>query len=384
MLINDLPLALTFDDVLLVPRASDVLPAGVDVRTTLGRVSLNIPLLSSAMDTVTESRAAIALATHGGIGIIHKNLSVERQATEVARVKAAEVVERTPLHAGPAAVDHKGRLVVGAAIGVGGDSVQRLAALVEAGVDLVCIDTAHGHSKGVLVRARAVKTAWPELTLVVGNVATADGARACFEAGADVVKVGVGPGSICTTRIVAGTGVPQLTAVAEAAAVAREFGRQIIADGGIRSSGDVAKAIAGGAHAVMVGSMFAGADETPGEILRVGHRRFKSYRGMGSMEAMEAGSSDRYFQERSADPEAIARKLVPEGVVARVPARGPIGDTIYQLIGGVRAAMGYSGCHGLEAMRQEARFVRITSNGLRESHVHDVDMLEEAPNYQLR
>lgn len=382
MLTDSIPLALTFDDVLLVPRASDVLPRDVDVRARLGRVSLGIPVLSSAMDTVTEARAAITLASHGGIGVVHKNLPVAVQARQVAEVKAAAVPERTNLHAGPASLDDQGRLVVGAAVGVGGDRVERLEALVAAGVDLVCIDTAHGHSAGVLHAAREIRETYPELTLVVGNVATAEGTRAAFDAGADVVKVGVGPGSICTTRIVAGTGVPQLTAVAEAAAVAREYGRQIIADGGIRSSGDVAKAIAGGAHAVMIGSMFAGTDETPGEITRVGHRRYKTYRGMGSMEAMEAGSSDRYFQERSADPEAIARKLVPEGVVARVPARGPMGDIIYQLVGGLRAAMGYSGCADLDQMRSDARFVRITSNGLRESHVHDVDMIEEAPNYQ--
>jgi IMP dehydrogenase len=229
-----------------------------------------------------------------------------------------------------------------------------------------------------------VKAARPGLTVVAGNVATAEGTRACMEAGADVVKVGVGPGSICTTRIVAGTGVPQLTAVAEAARVARSFGRQIIADGGVRSSGDIAKAIAGGADAVMVGSMFAGTDESPGETIRVGNARYKMYRGMGSMEAMEAGSSDRYFQDRSGDPEAMVRKLVPEGVVARVPHRGPVGEIVYQLIGGLRAAMGYSGCADVPAMQADARFVRITSNGLRESHVHDVDMIEEAPNYSVR
>jgi IMP dehydrogenase len=384
VLLPDIPLALTFDDVLLVPRASDVLPSAVRVSTRLGDVALNIPILSSAMDTVTESDAAITLANHGGLGVIHKNLSVARQAEEVAKVKAAEIQPHSPRFAGHAALDRQGRLLVGAAVGVGGDRQERLIALVKAGVDLVCIDTAHGHSAGVLAAARAVKADHPDLILVVGNVATAAATRAAIEAGADVVKVGVGPGSICTTRIVAGTGVPQLSAVAACAAVAREFGRQIIADGGLRSSGDVAKAIAAGADAVMMGSMFAGTDETPGDMVRVGHRRYKMYRGMGSMEAMEAGSSDRYFQERTSDPESIVRKLVPEGVVARVPARGPMGDIIYQLIGGLRAAMGYSGCHDVEQMQRDARFVRITSNGLRESHVHDVDMIEEAPNYQRR
>ena len=384
MLQQDIPLALTFDDVLLVPRASEVLPAQVDIGTRLGSVTLNIPLLSSAMDTVTEGRLAIAMASHGGLGIVHKNLSLARQAEEVRKVKEAPVPEATARHAGAAAVDAQGRLVVGAAIGVGGDRDARLAALVEAGVDLVVIDTAHGHSKGVLDAATAVKQAYPHLTVVAGNIATPEAARACFLAGADVVKVGVGPGSICTTRIVAGTGVPQLTAIAECAAVAREYGKQVIADGGIRSSGDVAKAIAAGGDAIMVGSMFAGTDEAPGTIVRIGDRRFKSYRGMGSMEAMEEGSADRYFQDRSADPLAEVRKLVPEGVVARVPLRGPLADVVYMLIGGLRAAMGYSGCPDVATMKAEARFVRITTNGLRESHVHDVDMIEEAPNYSGR
>jgi IMP dehydrogenase len=384
MLLADTPLALTFDDVLLVPRASDVLPAQVSVATRLGSVALHIPLLSSAMDTVTESGTAVAIASHGGLGVIHKNLPVERQAEEVARTKDAPVPAPNARFAGSAAVDRHGRFVVGAAVGVGGDRDRRLLALLAAGVDLIVIDTAHGHSRGVLEAAAAVKRAHPEITLVTGNVATAEGARAAFEAGADVVKVGVGPGSICTTRIVAGTGVPQLTAVSEAAAVARAFGRQIVADGGVRSSGDVAKAIAAGADAVMLGSMFAGTDESPGDVIRIGTGRFKMYRGMGSMQAMEAGSSDRYFQERGSDPEAIVRKLVPEGVVARVPHRGPVGEIIYQLVGGLRAAMGYSGCADLGQMQRDARFVRITNAGLRESHVHDVDMLEEAPNYSGR
>jgi IMP dehydrogenase len=384
MLSDVVSLALTYDDVLLVPRASNVLPAEVSVATTLGAVNLRIPLLGSAMDTVTESAMAIVLASHGGIGIVHKNLSLERQAAEVARVKGAEVPTWTPRFAGPAAVDAAGRLVVGAALGVGGDRDRRLAALLEAGVDLVVIDTAHGHSRGVLEATRAVKASHPGLTVVAGNIATAEAARALFDAGADVVKVGVGPGSICTTRIVAGTGVPQLTAVAEVAAVARAYGRQLIADGGLRSSGDIAKAVGAGADAVMVGSMFAGTDEAPGDTIRVGNSRYKVYRGMGSMEAMEAGSSDRYFQDRSADPEAIVRKLVPEGVVARVPHRGPVGEIVYQLIGGLRSAMGYSGAEDLATMQRVAQFVRITNAGLRESHVHDVDMIEEAPNYSVR
>ncbi len=384
MLLPDVPLALTFDDVLLVPRRSSVLPADVDVTTRIGGLSLGIPLLSSAMDTVTEGPMAIAIATHGGLGIIHKNLPIARQASEVRSVKDAPVPDQTARHAGRAAIDAGGRLLAGAALGPGGDRDRRLAALLDAGVDLVVIDTAHGHSQGVLDATKAVKDANPSLTVVAGNIATGEAAQACFEAGADVVKVGVGPGSICTTRIVAGTGVPQLTAVADVAVVAREFGRQLIADGGIRASGDVAKAIGGGADAVMIGSMFAGTDEAPGQFVRIGNTRYKTYRGMGSMEAMEDGSSDRYFQERGSDPEAQTRKLVPEGVVARVPARGPVGDVIYMLIGGLRAAMGYSGAANVGVMKAEARFVRITNSGLLESHVHDVDMLEEAPNYAGR
>ncbi len=384
MLLPDVPLALTFDDVLLVPRYSTVLPAQVDVGTRIGNLVLNIPMLSSAMDTVTESRMAIAIATHGGIGVVHKNLSWARQAAEVRAVKLATIEPWTPLFAGKAATDAQGRLLCGAAIGVAGDRDERIAALVEAGVDLVVVDTAHGHSQGVLDAVSVVKQRYPQLTVVAGNIATPEAALACFEAGADVVKVGVGPGSICTTRIVAGTGVPQLTAVAEVAAVARAQGRQLIADGGIRASGDVAKALAAGADAVMIGSMFAGTDEAPGAVVRIGDRRFKTYRGMGSMEAMQEGSSDRYFQDRASDPMAEARKLVPEGVVARVPMRGPMGEVVYMLIGGLRAAMGYSGCRTVPEMQRDARFVRITNAGLSESHVHDVDMIEEAPNYSGR
>lgn len=384
MLLRDVPLALTFDDVLLVPRESKVLPAEVGVSTRLGGVHLRIPLLSSAMDTVTESAMAIALASHGGIGVVHKNLPIGRQAAEVRSVKDAPLPESSARHAGEAAVDAHGRLVVGAALGPGGDRDRRLKALLDAGVDLVVIDTAHGHSRGVLDATRAVKDAHPDLTVVAGNIATAEAASACFEAGADVVKVGVGPGSICTTRIVAGTGVPQLTAVGDVAEVARAYGRQLISDGGVRASGDLAKAIGAGADAVMIGSMFAGTDEAPGNFVRIGNTRYKVYRGMGSMEAMEEGSSDRYFQERGSDPEAQARKLVPEGVVARVPARGPVGDVVYMLVGGLRAAMGYSGAPDLESMQRDARFVRITNSGLLESHVHDVDLLQEAPNYSGR
>jgi len=282
------------------------------------------------------------------------------------------------------ALDRSGRLIVGAAVGVSGDRDERVAALVEAGVDVVVVDTAHGHSEGVLEAARAVRAAWPDLTLVVGNVATAEATAACIDAGADVVKVGIGPGSICTTRIVAGVGVPQLSAIANCAEVAHARGVTVIADGGVKSSGDLAKAIAAGADAVMVGSVLAGTEEAPGDVVLFQGRRYKAYRGMGSIDAMRAGSADRYFQDDAGDPEADTRKLVPEGIVGRVPYKGPVRDVIYQLVGGLRASMGYCGCDTIEAMHADARFVRITNAGLAESHVHDVIVTQEAPNYRLR
>jgi IMP dehydrogenase len=270
-----------------------------------------------------------------------------------------------------------------AAVGVGGDRDERVAALVEAGVDAIVVDTAHGHSQGVLDAAAAVRARWPSLKLMVGNVATPEATRACIDAGADVVKVGIGPGSICTTRVVAGVGVPQLTAIADCAEVAHHHGVGIIADGGIKYSGDIAKAIAAGADACMIGSLLAGTEEAPGDVVLYQGRQYKSYRGMGSIEAMRAGSSDRYFQDDAAgDPEADTRKLVPEGIVGRVPHRGPISDVLYQLVGGLRASMGYCGCATIEQMQREAQFVRITNAGLRESHVHDVIVTHEAPNYR--
>ena len=373
MLTHDIPLGLTFDDVLLLPAASDVLPAEADVSTLLGAgLRLPCPILSSAMDTVTEAAMATALAQLGAMGVLHKNLRVAEQAAMVAAVKAGA--------AGPrAAVDPAGRLVVGAAVGVGADGLERAAALVEAGVDLLVIDTAHGHAAGVLRAAEGIRARFPGVLLVVGNVATAAATAACIAAGADVVKVGIGPGSICTTRVVAGVGVPQLTAIADCAAVAEAHGVRIIADGGLKSSGDVAKAFAAGAHAVMAGSMLAGTDEAPGEVVQENGRAWKLYRGMGSVEAMEAGSSDRYFQ---AGAQAAGRKLVPEGVVGRVAAKGPVGAVVEQLVGGLRAAMGYTGCRDLAAMRRDARFVRMTAAGLRESHVHDIVMDRDSPNYK--
>ncbi|MCB9692793.1 MAG: IMP dehydrogenase [Alphaproteobacteria bacterium] len=361
MLVDPLPLALTFDDVLLVPRHSEVLPPRADVSTRLGRgeraVALGCPVLSAAMDTVTEAGLAIALGQGGGLGVLHKNVDIATQASWVERVVA---------HGLPSA----------AAVGVGGDSADRVKALVEAGVRVIVLDTAHGHSQGVLDRAKAVKDAYPHLTLVVGNLATPEAVLAAAEAGADVVKVGVGPGSICTTRIVAGVGVPQLTAVATCSAAAREVGVSVIADGGIRSSGDVAKALAAGADAVMLGGMFAGTDEAPGEVVTLDGRPCKTYRGMGSVRAMKAGSSDRYFQ-------ADQRKLVPEGVVAAVPCKGPVSDVLFQLLGGLRASMGYCGCPDIPTLQRDARFVRITNAGLSESHVHDVRVTERAPNYDV-
>ncbi len=475
---------LTFDDVLLEPAYSEVLPAEVDTRTRLTeRIELRIPLVSAAMDTVTEADTAIAMARAGGLGFVHKNLDAEEQARQVLQVKKAqsgmvtdpvtiapdlplgEAVElmrrlrisglpvvqdgfpvgilthrdtrfeqrlerpvralmttrlvtvregadpeacKALLHenriekllvlgedgklrglitikdiekaqAHPDAVtDDLGRLVVGAAVGVGADRLERVEALVRAGVDVVAVDTAHGHSRGVIEAVRDIKAHFPDLQIVAGNVATAEATTALVEAGADAVKVGIGPGSICTTRVVAGVGVPQVTAILDCAEAAGKAGRGIIADGGIKFSGDVVKAIAAGAQVVMVGSLFAGTAEAPGTVVLYQGRSYKAYRGMGSMGAMKAGSSDRYFQEG-----ADERKLVPEGIEGRVPYRGPLADTLYQLVGGLRAGMGYTGSPDIEHLRTGARFVRITSAGLRESHVHDVVVTQEAPNYRI-
>jgi IMP dehydrogenase len=477
--------ALTFDDVLLLPAYADFVPSDADVRTRLTRgLELNIPLLSSAMDSVTEWKTAVTMARAGGIGIVHKNLTPEEQAHEVLKVKRAEsgmvldpvvvrpgeslakaleimrehdisglpVVDdgrpvgiltsrdvrfeknldqpvarlmtqklvtvkpgvsreraRELLHANriekllvvgddgrlvglitikdllqaekhPNAVkDAHGRLRVGAAIGVGPDREERLHALVSAGVDVVVIDTAHGHSKGVIDTVRFAKSRYPELQLVAGNVATADAAQALVDAGVDAVKVGIGPGSICTTRVVAGIGVPQVTAVADCAAVCEKAGVPVISDGGIKYSGDVVKAIAAGAHSVMIGSLFAGTDEAPGELVLYQGRTYKSYRGMGSLGAMKKGSKDRYGQADVSE----AEKLVPEGIEGRVPHRGPLANVLYQMLGGLRAGMGYTGCRDIESLRKNARFIKQTAQGLRESHVHDVVVTEEAPNYRI-
>ena len=480
--------ALTFDDVLLVPAHSAIMPKDVDLRTQLTRdIQLNIPLLSAAMDTVTEARFAIALALEGGIGIIHKNMTPEQQAREVRSVKKYESgVIRNPITVSPKtsilevmeltrannisgvpvvdgkalvgivtsrdlrfetrmsdpvssimttkeklvtvqegapreeviALLHKHRiekvlvvnedfalrglitvkdiqkakenpnacrdeqesLRVGAAVGTGAGTEERVDALVKAGVDVVIVDTAHGHSQGVLDRVAWVKKHYPDLQVIGGNIATAAAARALVDAGADGVKVGIGPGSICTTRIVAGVGVPQVSAVANVAAELKSSGIPLIADGGLRYSGDVAKVLAAGAYSVMIGGMFAGTDEAPGEIEIFQGRSYKSYRGMGSLGAMagKEGSSDRYFQEATNDTE----KLVPEGIEGRVPYKGTVLNIIYQLIGGVRASMGYTGCANIEEMRTKPEFVRVTNAGMAESHVHDVTITKEAPNYR--
>jgi IMP dehydrogenase len=476
----------TFDDLLLVPDRSTVLPSEVDVTTRVTRnIFLNVPIVSAAMDTVTESATAITLARQGGIGFVHKNMSIERQALEVEKVKKSEsgmivdpisieperklhevldIMSKYKISGVPVVkegnlvgiitnrdlrfetnlnqtveavmtkenlatarpgitleeskailherriekllvVDEQGKLVglitikdiekikkypnsckdelgrlrVGAAVGVGPEMQQRVERLVAANVDMVVVDTAHGHSEGVLKSVRTLKKTFPRLEVVAGNVATPEGTRSLIEAGADAVKVGVGPGSICTTRVVAGVGVPQMTAIMSCAEEAVKWDVPIVADGGIKYSGDITKALAGGADVVMIGSLFAGTEESPGETILFQGRTYKVYRGMGSIEAMKEGSRDRYFQDEvDAD-----KKLVPEGIVGRVPYRGPLADTIYQLVGGLRAGMGYVGCANLAELRRKARFMKITAAGLRESHVHDVIIIKEAPNYRL-
>ena len=479
--------ALTYDDVLLLPAYSEVLPREVTTHTRLTKnITLNVPILSAAMDTVTEAELAIAMAQSGGIGIIHKNMTIAQQAEQVRKVKRSESgmiidpvtltvnktlgdahkimreskiggipiidntgklvgiltnrdlrfqknmarlvtevmttenlitakkgtsledaevilqeykIEKLPIvdedykliglvtykdiikrksHPN-ACKDAHGRLRVGAAVGVTPDILDRVKALVQVGVDVVSIDTAHGHSKGVIEALKAVKKAYPNLDVMCGNVATGAGARALAEAGADAIKVGVGPGSICTTRIIAGVGMPQLSAVYEAAKAVADLDVPIVADGGIRFSGDIVKAIAGGASSIMVGSMLAGTDEAPGEVVLFEGRKFKSYRGMGSVEAMEDGSKDRYFQ----DAEDDIKKLVPEGIVGRVPFKGSVSEIIYQMVGGLKAGMGYCGAANIEALKQ-AQFVKITSAGAKESHPHDISISKEAPNYSSK
>ena len=367
---------LTFDDVLLIPAESHVLPNEVKLDTKLApNLQLHIPLISAGMDTVTEGNMAIAMAENGDLGNIHKNLSIEAQVEEVKKAKSKTVDPNLP----HPAVDDQGRLLAAAAVGVTSDTFERAESLLEAGADAIVIDTAHGHSAGVLRKIKEIREHFPNATLIAGNVATCEGTAALFDAGVDVVKVGIGPGSICTTRIVAGVGVPQITAIYDAASVAQKYGKKIIADGGIKYSGDVVKALAAGGNAVMLGSMFSGTTEAPGAIFTNEGKQFKSYRGMGSVGAMsqQHGSSDRYFQGGVNE----ANKLVPEGVEALVPYKGDVSNIIYQIDGGLRAGMGYVGAGTIEELIENSQFVQITNAGLRESHPHDVQMAKEAPNY---
>ena len=368
---------LTFDDVLLIPAESHVLPNEVNLSTKLAdNIKLNIPLISAGMDTVTEGAMAIAMALQGGLGVVHKNMSIQAQAGEVANVKSVIV----PSGASKAAVDDQHRLLCAAAVGVTSDTFERAEALLEAGADAIIIDTAHGHSAGVLRKIKEIREHFPKQTLIAGNVATGDATRALFDAGVDVVKVGIGPGSICTTRIVAGVGVPQITAIYDAATAAREYNKPIIADGGIKYSGDVVKALAAGGNAVMLGSMLSGTTEAPGDIFEDNGKKFKRYRGMGSVGAMAQahGSSDRYFQGGVNE----ANKLVPEGVEARVEYKGDVSDVVFQIDGGLRSGMGYCGAANIPELIEKAQFVQITNAGRRESHPHDVQMTKEAPNYK--
>lgn len=368
---------LTFDDVLLIPAESHVLPNEVNLSTKLANnIKLNIPLISAGMDTVTEGAMAIAMALQGGLGVIHKNMSITAQAGEVANVKSVVV----PPNATKAAVDAKNRLLVAAAVGVTSDTFERAEALLEKGADAIVIDTAHGHSAGVIRKIKEIRKHFPKVTLIAGNVATGDATRALFDAGVDVVKVGIGPGSIRTTRVVAGVGVPQITAIYDAATAAREYHKPIIADGGIKYSGDVVKAIAAGGNAVMLGSMLSGTTEAPGEVFEDNGKKYKTYRGMGSVGAMAQahGSSDRYFQGGVNE----ANKLVPEGVEARVDYKGDVSDIVFQIDGGLRSGMGYVGAATIPDLIEKAQFVRITNAGLRESHPHDVQMTKSAPNYK--
>lgn len=378
---SNLPLALTFDDVLLLPGKSSVLPADVDLRTRLaGSLYLNLPILSAAMDTVTESRMAIGMARLGGLGVIHRNLSPEAQAAEVDRVKQVTTGITMQADAPLAVYDAQGRLLCGAALGVGEAGLARLERLVEAGLDIAVIDTAHGHTDSVLGTLAEARRRYPALIIIAGNVATPAGVRDLIQAGADAVKVGVGAGAICTTRIIAGVGVPQLSAIQACAAEAQRQRIPLIADGGIRYSGDIVKALAMGADAVMLGSMLAGVEESPGDILLHEGKRYKAYRGMGSLGAMRGHGADRYGSGQAGE----RSKLVPEGIEGQVPYTGRLDDIIYQMVGGLRAGMGYVGAADLAELRAKAHFVRITNAGLLESHPHTVVITQAAPNYQAR
>ncbi|MEN9517258.1 MAG: hypothetical protein RL733_1033 [Actinomycetota bacterium] len=358
-------LGLTYDDVLLLPDASDVVPSEVDTKTQLTRgIQLDIPLISSAMDTVTESAMAIAMAKAGGIGIIHRNLAIDEQVTHVKLVKGAE-------------------LLVGAAVGVGDDGFERAQALIEIGVDVIVVDTAHGHHRAVLDAITKIKKHFPDQEIIGGNVATRSGAQALINAGADAVKVGVGPGSICTTRVVAGVGVPQITAIMEAAKACKKADIPLIADGGLQYSGDIAKAIVSGADTVMLGSLLAGCEESPGELVEIDGRKFKTYRGMGSLGAMQSrGTKKSFSKDRYMQDDVLAEdKLVPEGIEGKVAYRGPVAEVVHQLVGGLRSGMGYAGAEDIAALQKRGRLIQITAAGLQESHPHDVLDVADAPNY---
>lgn len=364
--------AYTFDDVLLIPNKSEVLPNQVILETNITKtIKLNIPLISASMDTVTESKMAVAMAKEGGVGIIHKNMSIEDQSQEVRIVKNLKHDKNSKY-----TVDNDGRLLCGASVGVTLDMMDRVDSLVNEGVDIIVLDTAHGHSKGVLDGVRKIKSKYPTLQLIAGNVATAEAVKDLVNEGADCVKVGIGPGSICTTRIVAGVGVPQLTAVMDCVEEAVKYNIPIIADGGVKYSGDIVKALAAGASVIMIGSIFAGCDESPGEKIVFGDKTYKSYRGMGSLGAMNDGSSDRYFQNGT-------KKFVPEGIEGVVPYKGNLSDIVYQLVGGIKSGMGYLGVDNLKDLYKNAKFVIQTSSGIKESHPHDVNLVKDAPNYTM-
>ena len=365
----------TFDDVLLVPAYSTVVPAEVSLETKLtDKIKLKIPVTSAAMDTVTEDKMSIALASLGGLAFIHKNMSIEAQCEMVKTVKNAIIEDEFK---DSAAVDSQGRLLVGAAVGVAGNTMDRVRELVKAGVDIITVDSAHGHSKGVIDYVRKIRNEFMDLDIVGGNVVTAQAAIDLVYAGASVIKVGVGPGSICTTRVVAGVGVPQLTAINDIFEVVKRYNIGVIADGGIKLSGDIVKALAAGGDVVMLGGLLAGTEETPGDVVEANGKQVKSYVGMGSLSAMKRGSSDRYFQ----GGEKELKKLVPEGIEGTVPYKGEMRNVIHQMMGGLRSGMGYVGCKTIRELKNDARFVKISNAGLKESHPHDVDNIKEAPNY---
>lgn len=365
--------AITFDDVLLVPAYSEILPNQVSLKSRLSdKITLNIPIVSAAMDTVTELDMAIALAKIGGLGFIHKNMSIEAQASQINQVKCYKNTFQYP----NSNKDKEGKLVVGAGVGIGIDTMDRTSALVEVGVDIIAVDSAHGHSKGVLDKIKEIRQNFPNLDIVGGNIVTAEAAEDLINAGANILKVGVGPGSICTTRVVAGVGVPQLSAIYNVYEIANKHNIAVIADGGIKLSGDIVKAIASGASAVMLGALLTGTDEATGEEIIFQGRKFKSYQGMGSLSAMQRGGKERYFQSE-------AKKFVPEGIEGKVPYKGKLEDVVFQLTGGLRAGMGYCGAKDIISLQQDSKMVKITNSGLKESHPHDVIITQQAPNYPL-